>query len=257
MQYQYSFIEYQKILSDAEKALLQDLSEKYTFAQFVQDSRNFKELAIDFVYTSAKIKGNTYERVDTDNLLRLGITAGGKRYSDAVMLLNLKEAYNKIINIDFYNLVNYEYLCNLHKIITQKLLPDFEQGTIRDLPVRFKEQFTKYKPLPNNNNSVIHEELKHLFNNANLFNNPFEQAIYLHCNLAYLQCFIEGNKRTARLMQDAVLVRSDNLPLFFSDSLIDDYQRALAQYYETGEYKAYVDFFIKNYSLVINNLTNN
>jgi len=48
VQYQSSFIKYQKILSDAGKALLQDLLGKYTFTQFVQDSRNFEELAIQF-----------------------------------------------------------------------------------------------------------------------------------------------------------------------------------------------------------------
>jgi len=249
MQYQASFIEFREILSEAEKELLQNLSMQYSFDKFVQDSRNFEELAIDFIYTSAKIEGNTYDRIDTDNLLRLGITAGGKKYSDAVMLLNLRNAFNQVINLDKTIIIDQDFVCDLHKTIMRDLLPKFEQGIIRNEAVYIGA--SKYKPL--SSNLRLREELKHLFLSANKFSNPFEKAIYLHCNLAYLQCFKDGNKRTARLTQTAVLAQEKILPLFFIDDLISEYQRAIVSYYETGNYKFYIEFFIKNYSLVIDN----
>lgn len=55
---------------------------------------------VDFVYTSAKIEGNTYDRIDTDNLLRFGVTAGGKRHSDAVMLVNLRNGFEQVMAIE-------------------------------------------------------------------------------------------------------------------------------------------------------------
>jgi len=247
MRYQSSFNK--EILSNAEKSLLQDLLEKYTCKQFQQDSSNFEDLTIDFIYTSAKIDGNTYDRIDTDNLLGLGITAGGKSYSDAVMLLNLREAFNQVVNLDGKALIDYDFLCSLYAVIMQNLLPKSKQGIIR------KSRVSTYKPLVRN--LLIRGELKHLLDKVNEFTNPFEQAIYLHCNLACLQCLKDGNKRTARLIQTAVLVKNNILPLFFSDSLIDDYQSSIVKYYETGEYKAYVDFFIKNYSLTVTNFVSN
>jgi Fic family protein len=75
--------------------------------------------------------------------------------------------------------------------------------------------------------------------------------VYLHCNLAYLQYFRDGNKRTARLMQTAALTRAQVLPLLFKDTLIGKYQKATLHYYETGEYEPYVDFFKENYELAI------
>ncbi len=66
----------------------------YSLSEFLADTRNFEEATVDFVYTSAKIGGNTYDRLDTDNLLRLGITAGGTKHSDAIMLVNLQTAFD-------------------------------------------------------------------------------------------------------------------------------------------------------------------
>ncbi|HEY7805382.1 MAG TPA: hypothetical protein VIC30_13250, partial [Orrella sp.] len=60
-----------------------------------------------------------------------------------------------------------------------------------------------------------------------------------------------GNKRTARLMQTAALVRAQVLPLLFKDTLIRKYQKATLHYYETGEYRPYVDFFKENYELAV------
>jgi len=93
--------------------------------------------------------------------------------------------------------------------------------------------------------------VKTILSQANNYENPFERAIYLHCNLAYLQYFRDGNKRTARLMQTAALVQAAILPLFFSDTLIDKYRKATVHYYETGDYTPYVAFFKENYALFI------
>jgi hypothetical protein len=81
--------------------------------------------------------------------------------------------------------------------------------------------------------------------------NVFEKAIYLHCNLAYLQYFEDGNKRTARMMQTAAMVKGGILPLFFNDTLADRYTRAVVVYYETGDYAPYVSFFKENHRLAI------
>ncbi|RLA06796.1 MAG: hypothetical protein DRQ51_08180 [Gammaproteobacteria bacterium] len=39
-----------------------------------------------------------------------------------------------------------------------------------------------------------------MFATLKLIKNPFNQAIYLHNNLAYLQYFSDSNKRLARVM---------------------------------------------------------
>src|ERR1035437_1027216 len=97
MQYNPSFVGHRPILTDEDKLWLHGLASKVSLAQFRSDARSYEETIVDFVYTSAKIEGNTYDRIDTDNLLRLGVTAGGKRYSDAIMLINLRDGFGRVM----------------------------------------------------------------------------------------------------------------------------------------------------------------
>ena len=109
-----------------------------------------------------------------------------------------------------------------------------------------------YEPLTDPNR--LKTEIRFIFQQADRYDDAFEKSIYLHCNLAYLQYFKEGNKRTARMMQTAALVQNDVLPLFFSDTSIGAYQRATVTYYETGDYAPYAKLFKENYELAITKL---
>lgn len=131
MQYNPAFVEHRNILSDAEKERLHGFAAKFSLARFKEDARKYEETMVDFVYTSAKIEGNTYDRIDTDNLLRLGVTAGGKKYSDALMLINLRNGFEKVMLTEPTTKLDHDYLCNLHKVVMRDLLPVHEQGIVR------------------------------------------------------------------------------------------------------------------------------
>lgn len=246
MKYDPGFILHRPILSGECRETLRGLAENYTLAQFMASGRNFEEMTVDFVYTSAKIEGNTYDRIDTDNLLRLGVTAGGKRYTDAVMLNNLRDGFELAMNPGSEAL-DFDYLCDMHKVLMKDLLLPSEQGLGRSGTVRIGA--TSYRPL--DDPARLREETRFIMSEADQYDDVFERAIYLHCNLAYLQFFKDGNKRAARMMQTAALVRGGVLPLFFSDQLIDRYVRATVNYYETGNYAPYASFFLDNYRMSI------
>ncbi len=250
MQYNPSFVGHRPILKDDDKLWLHGLASKFSLDRFKNDARSYEEMIVDFVYTSAKIEGNTYDRVDTDNLLRLGVTAGGKRYSDAIMLVNLRDGFGKIMTTEATTKFDLDYLCDLHKVLMKDLLPVHEQGIVRTTAVTIGA--STYEPPVDPGR--LRSEIKFILPEANKYADPFEKAIYLHCNLAYLQYFRDGNKRTSRMMQTAALVQGNTLPLFFNDTLIDKYQRATVLYYETGEYTPYVSFFKENYELAISKL---
>lgn len=245
MKYNPDFLQARRLLSDDDKSILQELSKRFSLEKFKRDHRTYDETCIDFVYTSAKIEGNTYDRIDTDNLIKLGLTAGQKKYSDAVMIVNLRNAFENVMCIDSLSKIDLDFTCDLHKVLMKDLLPISEQGIVRTGSVTIGA--SEYEPLSDTNR--LRTEMKFLFSEAQKFDNAFETAIYLHCNLAYLQYFRDGNKRCARLMQTAALTKANILPLFFSDTLIDRYQRAIVKYYETGEYGDYVSFFKDNYEL--------
>ncbi|MCD8503845.1 MAG: Fic family protein [Burkholderiaceae bacterium] len=247
MQYDPSFVRHRFALSDEDRQWLHRLTRIYPLARFKSDHRNYEETVVDFVYTSAKIEGNTYDRIDTDNLLRFGVTAGGKRYSDAVMLVNLRNGFEQVMAVEPDDVLDLDYVCDLHKTLMRDLLPVNEQGIGRSSDVNITG--AAYTPL--SDASGLRTEIRFVLKEADKYTDPFEQAIYLHCNLAYLQYFRDGNKRTARLVQTASLARAQVLPLLFKDTLIGKYQKATLHYYETGNYAPYVDFFKENYELAV------
>ena len=251
MHYEPAFVAHRPILAPDERDYLHHLSGQYPLARFQTDARNYEEAQIDFVYTSAKIEGNTYDRLDTDNLLKLGITAGGKRYSDAVMLLNLRNGFDMVMAADSATRLDDDYLCALHKVLMKDLLPAHEQGIVRTSAIIIGA--SRYRPLPDAQR--LRTELHAILTEAEKYADPFEKAIYLHCNLAYLQYFRDGNKRTARMMQTVAMAQAGVMPLLFSDTLIDQYLRAIVSYYETGHYSPYVAFFKENYALTIARLS--
>lgn len=250
MNYDPSFVAHRPILAQDDLQYLRRLAERYSLGRFKEDGRNYEEVEIDFVYTSAKIEGNTYDRVDTDNLLKLGITAGGKRYSDAVMLINLRNGFEIVMAADASTRMDVDYVCALHKVLMRDLLPAREQGIVRTTSVTIGA--SKYHPLADSGR--LRTELKFIMSEADKYTDSFEKAIYLHCNLAYLQYFRDGNKRTARMMQTVAMVQAGIMPLLFSDTLIDQYVRALVNYYETGQYQPYIDFFKTSYGRTISNM---
>lgn len=250
MQYNSEFISYKPILSDDDKLTLSSLSQAYPLKRFCADARNYEEMSVDFVYTSAKIEGNTYDRIDTDNLLRMGITAGGKRYSDAVMLVNLRNGFECVMDVSPTEPLDLDYLCDLHKVLMKDLLPASQQGLVRMDSVTIGA--SNYEPLSNPDR--LKTEMKFILTEAAKYEDAFERSIYLHCNLAYLQYFKDGNKRTARMMQTAALLQGGLLPIFFSDTSISEYKRATVNYYETGDYSPYVALCKENYRRAVSRL---
>lgn len=237
--YDPAFVEFQPILSNEDRALLRGLAARYPLSRFQREPRNYEEMRIDFVHTSAKIEGNTYDRIETDALLRFGVTAGGKRYSDAVMLVNLRDSFERAMLVESGTTIDRDYVCDLHKIAMRDLLPASQTGIVRSNPVAVGG--TEYHPLDDPRR--IRAEFDAIMETAGKYADPFERGIYLHCNLAYLQPFQDGNKRTARMMQTVALVQGGVLPVFPGEAQVTQYIGATINYYDTGKYDRYVEFF--------------
>lgn len=90
-----------------------------------------------------------------------------------------------------------------------------------------------------------------MLDSAHQIEDPFDQAVYVHLNLAYLQFFGDGNKRTARLIQTAVMIHHGITPIFFTDEMIMDYLDAVVAYYEEGNIEPYRDLFVRAYQYTI------
>lgn len=207
-------------------------------------SNELKDLAVVWCYYSGKIEGNTYTYVETEALLKDGITSE-KKYEDAKMLKNL---YNTFISeLEYINKgknlehIDERTLFRVHQSISTGLVSNEESGSLRTRAVRITG--TVY--IPPKDLQEIKSRLSEILFNQEYYANPLERAIFLHCNIARLQPFIDGNKRTARMIESIVLMNANIIPVYSSkDSDILSYRKGLIAFYETEDYKLYADYFL-------------
>lgn len=245
MSYQSLYLEPRLILTAKEKEFLRTTSAQYPYARFVSFARSFEERAIAYAYVSAKIEGNRYSNRGAAMLLAYGFTEAGMQYKDAVMLVNLKNAFEAVTRrpVSLQTILTKDYVCALHARVMEGLLPKSASGTVRSCPM----QIVGCNYLPPTGEEILDSELEKLLDVAAAMDDPFELSVYLHCNLVYLQYFADGNKRLARLIQTAVLASFGLTPLFLQERSIDDYRKAIVHYYETGDYSPYKALFLQDY----------
>ena len=115
---------------------------------------------------------------------------------------------------------------------------------------------------PSNIPTLLEETLKSIVDKVCPIRNPVEAAFFLWVNLAYLQPFADGNKRTSRLSANMPLLLYNCAPLSFLDVERTDYATAMLGVYEQRNVAAAVDLFefiyrrsIQKYSVLRASLT--
>jgi Fic family protein len=207
-------------------------------------SSEIRDLCCVWCYYSGKIEGNTYTYVETEALLKDGITSE-KRYEDAKMLKNLYNAFNSELEYIHRNhnheAIDERTILRIHSLISDCLVSDEEKGQVRSRPVRISG--TEY--IPPKHLDEIRMVLGEVLYKQEQIECPLERAVFLHCNLARLQPFIDGNKRTSRMMESIVMMNAGLIPCYSSkDSDILAYRRGLVHFYKTGDYTQYADYFL-------------
>lgn len=199
-------------------------------------------LLIDLSYSSSRLEGNRYSRLDTELLFQTGNTNPQDR--DAIMLLNHKRAIEFLIDeVPMYGLTEI-VVRNIHTLLMQGLLHDENAlGAIRQKIVSISN--TVYVPaqMP----LLLEEMLGVTVAKARDIKNPVEAAFFLWLNLAYLQPFEDGNKRTSRLSANIPLLMYNCAPLSFLDVTDDDYSRAKIGFCERLDASVAADLFAWTY----------
>jgi len=239
--YNPNFLENVIVFSEDEKVCIDALNRKVSLLKFLANKSFVDKFGMDFIHTSAKIEGNTYEKNDTLTLLEYGRTAGGKRYSDAKMILNMRDAYHLLIEEDL--LVGKNTLKDLHYILSDEMVADNERAIPRNEEVAIRG--CEYVPLATA--EKLDDELNYMFEKYETIENAFDRAIYLHCNLAYLQYFKDCNKRTARMILNVSLKQDGKMLYIPNEERVSEYLVSVVSYYETGNYDKFKAYFIGEY----------
>jgi len=207
--------------------------------------KELERLAIDLSWKSSQIEGNTYSLLETERLLKEKQTASGKTKDEAIMLLNHKETIDFIVeNPDFLAELTVQKIEFLHGLLTKELGVD---KNIRRRKVGISG--TNYSPL--DNEYQIKEALIGMCNIINQKESAFEKALLALLLLSYIQAFADGNKRTARIVSNAILISHKHCPISFRtvDSL--DYKKAMLLFYEQNNISNFKMIFMEQYAFAV------
>ncbi len=241
MNYNPDFLNYAPIFTQNELELLENINATLSIEVFLKNKNLVEKFGFDFVYTSAKIEGNTYSKADAITLLEYGKTSGGKSYSDAKMLINLNKAFKYILNDDCR--INKHKIRTIHQILADDLVEEQELGAVRKKGALIKG--SDYIPL--SDSITLESELDRMLDIYKTIQNPYDKALYLHNNLAYLQYFADVNKRTARTMLNLSLKCDNKMLLIPQEEQISIYIEGILEYYENGSSTKLKEFFIGCY----------
>lgn len=238
-----------RLFSDKELAHLDALQDE--FRQHVNEltdneyRKEMERLGIDLSWKSSQIEGNTYTLLETERLLRESKTAEGKTREEAVMLLNHKDALNFILdNPDYLHELTVSHIEDIHQLLTKDL--SIDKGLRRH---RVGITGTNYHPL--DNEFQIREAMRDACKLINSKYNIFEKALLTLLLLSYIQPFLDGNKRTARITSNALLIANDYCPLSFRSIDSIDYKKAMLIFYEQNNLYAFKQIFIEQFEFAV------
>ena len=237
------------LFTDDEIALLNELQAE--FKQHISEMteneyrKEMERLGIDLSWKSSQIEGNTYSLLETERLLRESKTADGKTKEEAVMLLNHKDALRFVLdNPDYLQHLTISHIEDIHQLLTKELSVD--RG-IRHRRVGITG--TNYHPL--DNEFQIREALHDTCDLINSKENVFEKALLTLALLSYIQAFADGNKRTARITSNAILIANGYCPLSFRSVDSIDYKKAMLIFYEQNNLYAFKKIFIEQFEFAV------
>ena len=237
------------LFTDDEMALLNELQTE--FRQHISEMteneyrKEMERLGIDLSWKSSQIEGNTYSLLETERLLRESKTADGKTKEEAVMLLNHKDALRFVLdNPDYLQHLTISHIEDIHQLLTKELSVD--RG-IRHRRVGITG--TNYHPL--DNEFQIREALRDTCELINGKENVFEKALLTLVLLSYIQAFSDGNKRTARITSNAILIANGYCPLSFRSVDSIDYKKAMLIFYEQNNLYAFKKIFIEQFEFAV------
>lgn len=207
--------------------------------------KEYERLLIELSWKSSQIEGNTYSLLDTEALIKENIEAKGHNKEEALMILNHKRALEFIFeNKDYFQTITLKKLEELHALLTKDLGVD--KG-LRKSPVGIVG--TNYKPL--SNELQIKEAVDKLIETINKTGNVIEKALITVIMISYIQPFEDGNKRTGRILANAILFANGYCPLSYRSVNESDYKKAVIIFYENNSLNYFKELFVEQFKFAV------
>ncbi len=207
--------------------------------------QELERFIIELSWKSSRIEGNTYSLLDTETLIKQSIEAKGHTKEEAAMILNHKSAFETILaHKNEFKKINVSQITQLHNILVKDL--NISTG-IRNQGVGITG--TTYRPL--DNSFQIREALDKEISVINTLTHPLEKALIALTFTSYIQPFADGNKRTGRMLANAILLAQDYYPLSYRSVDETIFKEALILFYEQHSLVQFKQILLSQYRFAL------
>lgn len=192
---------------------------------------------VNTIYKQAQLEGIATTYAETETIIE-----GGKvkdvAVNDVIKVLNLKHAWEFILSPNvILSPTNFALLCEINKLVEETFY--YNAGKVRSTPVSIGG--TKWKPeIP------IESEIKQeILDIVNKKKSVLDRAVELLLYVMKKQIFLDGNKRTAVIFANHLLIANAKGLIAVPDDKVEKYKKLLINYYEGKDKKSIVDFLKK------------
>ena len=195
-----------------------------------------KRFLIDNIYNSAKLEKINITFPETKTLIENGKTINIP-LSDLEKIINLRDAWNYFLkNID--QPIDLKYICRINSFIARN--ESLEWGVLRTGVVGISG--TDYIP-PIPKDKCVLEKMRELKMESN---STTEYVIELFLYLCKAQLFWDGNKRTAHIVANKVMLSNGNGILIIDANELDTFNYNLHDFYHNNNKTGIKDFLYNN-----------
>ena len=195
-----------------------------------------KRNLIDNIYKSARLEGIAVTFPQTEAIFN-GVNVSTLKVDELVAINNLKHAWQFIFDTMEYPKVDFAFVCEVNRIIGAGLY--YNAGFLRSVPVSIGG--TTWQP-----DFPIKADIIDDIDKINNTENATEKAIDLMLFIMRKQMFLDGNKRTAMICANRVLIENGAGLINIKVEDIGEFKTKLLKYYETNERDEIKDFLFKN-----------
>lgn len=243
------FTELKDIFSEEEKQELEEINnifiKKISSKPQTLLKKDFERLLIELSWKSSQIEGNTYSLLDTETLIKENIEAEGHKKEEAIMILNHKKALDFILNNkDYFQDLSLKKIEELHNILVNNL--GVAKG-LRKYSVGITG--TNYRPLDNQHQ--INDAIEKFISLVNKTENIIEKALITVLIISYIQPFEDGNKRTGRILANAILFANNYCPLSYRSVKETEYKKAVIIFYENNSLEYFKQIFTEQFKFAV------
>jgi len=248
------FIQLQKIFTLREIEIFDQGATKFQQKQKELDFTTFqKELErflIELSWKSSKIEGNTYSLLETEALIKNNTSSPKRTPQETTMILNHKKTFNFILNHKKgFKKLSLHNTREIHQQLTQNLAitPNFRTHAVGITG-------TIYQP-PDNHHQIT-SAMEQVIKIVNSTPHPALKSFLVLILIAYIQPFADGNKRTSRLVSNAILLAYGYHPISYRSIDEVEYKQALILFFEQNNLYHFKRLYLNQYQSAVQSYFN-